>query len=306
MSNAKNRFAVELLCRFLRQSGACFLLRKLLWRNRAAILLYHDPKPEVLDAHLAYLKRIARIVPLPELWGSFAQDPLAVITIDDGAIGNLALKDVFQRHGVRPTIYLTTGTICRSAGFWWNALGPGQNAEDFKRLENELRKKRLGELGFDETKKADPREAIPTEELSALAQWADLGAHTRFHPILTHCTDQECQAEIAGSKDELLPFGIALHDFAYPNGSFSDREAEFVKAAGFSSARTTDPGWNDPHTDRFRLKCIMIDDKASLDKFAVSLTGAPRLAKHFLATARASMRRQAQGQQSAPPAKATG
>jgi peptidoglycan/xylan/chitin deacetylase (PgdA/CDA1 family) len=303
MSKAENGFAVELLCRIIRKSGVCYLLRKFLWRNRAAILLYHDPKPDVLDAHLSYLRRVARIVPLPKLWSSFANDPVAVITIDDGAVGNLALKNVFQKHGVRPTIYLTTGTICCEAGYWWNALRPGQDVEELKLLDNQARKKLLQDMGFDETIKAVPRQAIPRSELHSLLEWADLGAHTRFHPILTRCTDQECQEEIAGSKDELLPFGIALKDFAYPNGSFSEREAGYVEAAGFRSARTTDAGWNDPQTDRYRLKCIMIDDEASVDKFAFALTGVPRLAKQFLATARAGSRSAAPSPESAPAAK---
>jgi peptidoglycan/xylan/chitin deacetylase (PgdA/CDA1 family) len=290
MSKPKNGFADELFFRLLRWSGICFLLRKCFWRNRAAILLYHDPKPEVLDAHLEYLKRVARIVPLPKLWASFSSRPLAVITIDDGVAGNLRLKEVFQKHNVRPTIYLVTGTIRHDAGFWWLSVGPEQDIEQLKRVDNQTRKKLLYSLGFEETKKAIPRQAVPSNELHALSEWADLGAHTRFHPILTRCTDQECQEEISGSKHELLPIGIELHDFAYPNGDYSDREAGLVKAAGFNSARTTDPGWNGPQSDRFRLKCIMIDDEASVDKFAVALTGIPRLAKHFFMKALAHAR----------------
>ncbi len=107
----------SLLGRICRLSGFCYLLRKAIWRNRAAILLYHDPKPDVIDEHLSYLKKFARIVCLPELWDSFGHEPLAVITIDDGAIGNLELRKVFQRHCVRPMLYLCTGTIRFGAGF---------------------------------------------------------------------------------------------------------------------------------------------------------------------------------------------
>jgi peptidoglycan/xylan/chitin deacetylase (PgdA/CDA1 family) len=245
-------------------------------------LYYHDPKPDVLDAHLDYLKRVARIVPLSKLWTSFSSGPLAVITIDDGHVGNLKLKEVFQKHNVRPTIYLVTGTICQDAGFWWLSVKPEQDIEQLKRVDNQTRKKLLYSLGFEETKKAIPRQTVPVDELSFLSDWADLGAHTRFHPILTRCTDQECQEEISGSRHDLLPLGIELNDFSYPNGDHSDREAEFVKAAGFNSARTTDPGWNGPQSDRFRLKAIYIDDEACVDKFAVQLTGVPGLARKFL------------------------
>jgi hypothetical protein len=57
---------------------------------------------------------------------------------------------------------------------------------------------------------------------------------------------------------------MELDQFAYPNGDYSEREMGFVKEAGFASARTCDPGWNDARSDRFRLKGICIDDEASV------------------------------------------
>lgn len=280
---SKRGFTVALVCRILRRSGICYLLRKCLWRNRAVILVYHDPKPAVIDAHLEYLGRVSKIVSLPELWSSFSNRPLAVIAMDDGAAGNFELKNVFQKHHVRPMLYLCTGTICSDGGFWWLSAGPEQQVKKFKTLENKVRKKLLHDLGFEETKKATPRQAVPVEKLRSLLDWADLGSHTRFHPILTRCEDQECQEEISLSKSELLPFGIVLNDFAYPNGDYSGREAGFVRDAGYRSARTCDPGWNCRKSDRFRLKAIMIDDNASVDKFAVQLTGVPALARSLFA-----------------------
>jgi hypothetical protein len=270
-----------MLCWILRRSGLCYLFRKYLWRNRAAILLYHDPKPAVIDAHLEYLEHVSRIVSFPKLWGSFSDGPLAAITIDDGAVGNLKLKDIFQKHHVRPMLYLCTGTICFDGGLWWRSVRSDQQVQKFKTLDNKVRKKLLYDLGFEETAKAVQRQVVPVERLRSLLEWADLGAHTRFHPILTRCEDQECQEEISCSREELLPFGVALNDFAYPNGDYSEREVRFVKDAGFESARTCDPGWNCSDSDRFRLKTIVIDDNASVDKFAVQLTGIPAIARRF-------------------------
>ena len=121
-----------------------------------------------------------------------------------------------------------------------------------------------------------------------MQDWADLGAHTRFHPILVTCDDEECWEEISLSRKELTPLvGREFDQFAYPNGDYSEREVGFVKQAGFASARTCDPGWNDAKTDRFRLKGIYIDDEASVDKFAVQLTGVPALARRLVAKLRA-------------------
>jgi peptidoglycan/xylan/chitin deacetylase (PgdA/CDA1 family) len=285
-AEGKNRIALEeLFCRILRWSGICYLLRKSLWRNRAAILYYHDPKPAVIDAHLEYLARVSRIVALPKLWSSFSKTPLAVITIDDGMVGNLELKEVFQKHRVRPMIYLSTGIISSGSGFWWLMLGPGQQGkiESLKLMDNTTRKKVLSDLGFEQTRKIAPRQAIAVEELHSMLDWADLGAHTRFHPILTKCEEQECKEEISVSREELLPYiGAELNHFAYPNGTYSDRETGYVRDAGFESARTCDPGWNGCQSDRYRLKAIYIDDEASVDKFAVQLTGVPAFARRLL------------------------
>ena len=252
-------------------------------------MFYHDPRPAVIDAHLKYLGRVSRIVPMPELWSSFSSAPLAVITIDDGMVGNLELKEVFQKHRVRPTIYACTGIVCAGGGFWWLSLGPSQpvKIENLKLLDNETRKNILYYLGFEQAQKITPGQAMAVEELRSVLDWADLGAHTRFHPILTRCEDQECQEEISLSRKELLPFiGVELNDFAYPNGAYSDREVGFVRDAGFRSARTCDPGWNCCKSDRFRLKAIYIDDGASVDKFAVQLTGVPALARSLFTKVR--------------------
>ena len=282
-----NKFALEeLFCRILRCSGFCYLFRKSLWRTWAAILYYHDPKPAVIDAHLEYLARVSRIVALPKLWSSFSKTPLAVITIDDGMVGNLELKEVFQKHRVRPMIYLSTGIICSGCGFWWLMFGSGahKKIESLKLLDNETRKKVLKALGFEQTRKITPRQAVAVEQLRSMLDWANLGAHTRFHPILTRCEDQECKDEISLSKKELLPFiGVELNHFAYPNGTYSDREIGYVRDAGFESARTCNPGWNGCQSDRYRLKAIYIDDDASVDKFAVQLTGVPAIARHLFA-----------------------
>lgn len=270
----------EVASRILRLSGIGFLFRKLLWRDRAAILIYHDPKPAVIDAHLRYLARISCLVSMPDLWGAFCGVPLTAIAIDDGAIGLLDLEPVFRKHRVRPMIYLCTGTISAGAGFWWLAARSEREVEQLKTLDNRSRQEALAAVGFDQAREVVPRQALPVEALRSMREWADLGAHTRFHPILTRCDPQECKEEIVASRTELEgAVGMPFLDFAYPNGDYSDREVEIVKAAGFRSARTCDPGWNSRDADRFRLKAFVIDDNASVDKLAIQLTGISAAAK---------------------------
>ena len=61
--SAQRLTSPELLYRILRLSGFCYLLRKVLWRNRAAILYYHDPKPDVMEISTSHILRRCR-----ELW----------------------------------------------------------------------------------------------------------------------------------------------------------------------------------------------------------------------------------------------
>jgi hypothetical protein len=190
-------------------------------------------------------------------------------------------------------LYLCTGTICTRGGFWWHALGQRlQQVENLKKVDNKVRKRILSELGFEQAETVAPRQAVPLEEIRSIWDWADLGAHTRFHPILTQCDDQECQEEISLSRQELLPFiGVELNDCAFPNSDSTDRRVGFVKELGFTSARTCDPGWNCLKSDRLRLKAITFDDDASVDKFAVQLTGVPALARSLFAKVRGPLTR---------------
>ena len=85
----------EVLSRVVSTLGLPRLTRATIGRRRAAILLYHDPSPEVVDAHLTHLRRRHALVSLDELVehlraGTFDRLPerAVAITIDDGHRGN--------------------------------------------------------------------------------------------------------------------------------------------------------------------------------------------------------------------------
>jgi peptidoglycan/xylan/chitin deacetylase (PgdA/CDA1 family) len=90
--------------------------------------------------------------------------------------------------------------------------------------------KSLGETGY-----------MTVEQLKALAaDGQEVGGHTRTHPHLSALTLEEQQNEIAGSRQDLLALGINAKSFAYPYGEHNDETLAAVRAAGFTSARTTD------------------------------------------------------------------
>ncbi|QCP51763.1 polysaccharide deacetylase family protein [Trinickia violacea] len=278
----RNGLLKELIASFLIASGIAWLTRVLLWRDRTAILLYHDPDPDTLDRHLTYLRTICDLVPLDALAQSSAGRPRAIITLDDGHAGNAALLPIFLKHKVRPTIFLCSRIVGRRRTHWW--LHPWAEQAGIERLKRLLNSQRLNELhvgGFSQDGD-DQATGLSLEQIEAMQPFVDFQSHTRFHPILTRCDIRECANEITDSKREVaaLAKGACVH-FSYPNGNYGAREIEFVKAAGYKTARTCDVGWNDSRTDPFRLRTIIITDDASPSWFAAQLTGIPLFLRYL-------------------------
>jgi len=263
----------------IRWSGLAWLARQAVARRRVGILMYHDPRPDELDAHLSYLGRRYSFISLDALvdaleerdFSALPRAPL-VITIDDGHRGNAELSGVLRRHGVRPVIFLTTGVVGTDEPFWFKTVGP-RESERLKRLPNEARLAALAALEPGPPP-AGPQ-ALGLEDLRALAPLVDFGAHTRTHPSLTTCGDEHCRHEIGQSKADVERMtGRPCRHFSYPNGDYSVREARVARACGFRSARTADPGWNGPTTDPYRLRILSASDGASLTRLIADLSGA--------------------------------
>jgi glycosyltransferase involved in cell wall biosynthesis/peptidoglycan/xylan/chitin deacetylase (PgdA/CDA1 family) len=264
------------------------LTRRLSSGRRAGILLYHNPEPETLDRHLAYLSEQHEFVPYSAVaaavatgdWSAVPPKSLA-LTFDDGHAANVRLVPVLERYGAPATIFICTGIVGTGRRFWWtlDELDAGErdrlmNVPDAERLA------RLAELaGWTPVREYDGvPQALSVSDLEALAGRVSLEAHTRLHPILTMCGDEEAAAEIEGSKADVERLtGGSCTAFAYPNGRYGPRELDLVKRAGFRSARTIETGWNDPETDPFRLRVLGMPDNASLNVVAAQSTGLPFL-----------------------------
>jgi peptidoglycan/xylan/chitin deacetylase (PgdA/CDA1 family) len=108
--------------------------------------------------------------------------------------------------------------------------------------------------------------AMTPEELRAFAgtPGVTIGAHTRSHRSLRHADAAAQEAEIAGSRDDLVAWlGVTPTSFSYPFGvpgaHLDDAVVARVRAAGFSLGVTTTPG-QVSRADRFRLpRCVVPD-----------------------------------------------
>jgi peptidoglycan/xylan/chitin deacetylase (PgdA/CDA1 family) len=275
----------------IRYSAIPFLVTNLFARNKVAILVYHDPNPQVLESHLKYLSKKYNFIPLSKLvdaihsknWTDIPQKSL-VITLDDGHKGNIDLMGVFRKNKINPTIYLCSQIVNTHRHFWFKLrdinpqyLKKYSHAERLELLEKDNDFTSLKEFPESE------RHAMNSKEVALAKDFVDFQSHSRFHPVLTTSTDEDCKNEIFKSKKELETLsGKSCKHFAYPNGDYAEREIELLKAAGYLSARTIDVGWNDASTDPYKLRAISITDDASINLLAAQLSGITIFLRHLL------------------------
>lgn len=268
-------------------------------RRRVAILLYHDPRPDLIAEHLEYLCRRHVPIPLEVLvqaleTGDWTEIPPAavVLTIDDGLRGNAELADVFRSYGVTPTIYLCSALVGTTRRFWF-AL-PGLDPEPLKLLPDEERLSILATShGFSPEREAAEAvaEALSRAEIGAMSDAVAFGSHTATHPILPRCNGATAEREIQASKGDVEDLLARPCDhFSFPNGDYGERELKLVRTAGYRSARTTDIGWNGPGADPYRLRVLTRDaDHMSVPLLALHLAGIA-VVKESLQRARARLR----------------
>lgn len=263
-----------------------WLVRHAKARRRVTIVVYHDPDPDVLARHLDWMARRYNFVTLDAVadalesrrWHLLPHYPL-VVTVDDGHRNNTRLADTFHAYGVRPTIYLCSAIVGTDRPYWWKTAAADRlGAGALKLVPDPERRRLLAEAGDDPDRPGRDRQAMTWPEVRVLTNDADMGAHTRTHPILTHCDDASCRTEITDCR---LEIEARLHKpcshFAYPNGDVGEREITIARLAGYRTARSIDAGWNGPGDDPFRLKAMPISDGASVSWLAVQITGIPAL-----------------------------
>ena len=94
----------------------------------------------------------------------------------------------------------------------------------------------------------------------------EIGAHTHSHTNLTVLTMDEARAEIEQSQEVLSNLGIEdVNSFAYPFGAYNDDIKSLVAELGFTSARSTDGGFNtNENFDTYALKRINMGPEITL------------------------------------------
>jgi peptidoglycan/xylan/chitin deacetylase (PgdA/CDA1 family) len=117
----------------------------------------------------------------------------------------------------------------------------------------------------------------------------EIGSHTATHPILTNVDAGRLERELRESRARLedeLHRRVDL--FCYPNGSLNAEVRQAVRRAGYMCAVTSDPGFNDDHSDVFALR--RISTEGDLPRFIQSTSGFEHLKIRMLHGATAARR----------------
>lgn len=245
-------------------------------RNRAALttVMFHrvlpdaDPRaaganpaytvtPQELDDCIRFFKQCYAVIGLDELEARLAhgrslpERPL-LITFDDGWSDTVEhALPVLQTHGVPAVVFVATGHVGRTEGFWQEEMfdvvmtaegGVPERAAAavaaMDRLAPELRAERLAA----QPRRPLPRRMADAAELAALARAGiAIGGHGHSHDPLTRVADP--QAELRACRDTLARLGLGGERpaFSFPHGQASPALIAAARAAGFGLCFTSAP-----------------------------------------------------------------
>ncbi|MDP2804609.1 MAG: polysaccharide deacetylase family protein [Gallionellaceae bacterium] len=150
---------------------------------------------------------------MPYLRGE-KQGRVAVITFDDGYVDTLEdALPILQKNNFSATCYFISNKI--------------------------------GQYNQWDAGKLNVRKALMSE--GQILKWhgagMEVGAHSRTHPRLTGCTDDELKNEIAGSKTDLEKLiGQPVTQFCYPYGDLDERVVSATREVGYDAATTVQRG----------------------------------------------------------------
>jgi peptidoglycan/xylan/chitin deacetylase (PgdA/CDA1 family) len=298
--------------------GAVHLIRQ---RNRSKvrILMYHRFHGDAgrLAEQCQHLSRHYHPISLSELADADrAGEPLPpnslAITVDDGYGDFRHAFPVFQRFGLKVTLYVVSGFAAGDLWLWPDQLlylfenssprkteipVPGGKvhldladagaafatfSQAMIAMKDEDRLtllQRLPELLNVELPTEAPERfaALSWSELKGMAaQGLDIGAHTATHPILAKL-ESGLEAEIAGSKASIEDAtGVPVRHFCYPNGRRVDVSAPAIALAeksGYQTAVLSESGFAGPPYSLFELKRLGADPEFPLPYFKRHVAG---------------------------------
>lgn len=166
--------------------------------------------------------------------------------------------------------------LTRKTNGWLKQHSEAKKLELVKQIISTLN---VNEADFDIPDTMKPLNATTIQEMQS-SGLVEFGAHTRTHPILSECSDDELMQEITGSIADVKQLADSgCPHFAYPNGGakdFNGRVLDILQESGIETSVTTMIGENNLSSERYLLKRIGVFQGLSFDQFKTNLQPARR------------------------------
>jgi len=257
------------------------------------ILAYHEVERSNFATHINYLKsngfKIVSMDILADYWEKKKSLPpkSIALTFDDGWQSNYSqVFPVASAHQIPVLIYLVSQIYVSGIKPLFFILAELISAgiknvpdeESLARMDDHTRNNIISQLKTDYNNRVNRSHSLSVEEIKEMLNsgFVSFGSHTATHPDLNNITETEVKKEIFESKTDLELFlNQSIDHFAYPKGCFLPQHFDIIKNAGYKTAVTTVPGWNNPEkgTSPFELRRIFMSAKDDVSVLAAKLSG---------------------------------
>ncbi len=222
--------------------------------------------------------------------------PFCLLTFDDGKrSGFTETAPELERLGIPAVFYVVTKFLTDGAPLWFDryeairrSLGytpPGLESVTLKELPIAVINERLDRA----YSKYKVKPHIDSEDTRPMS-WGEarelarrgftLGSHSLRHAILTRETQAVALADIEQSIAEVsAEIGTKCPTFAFPNGNYTARLAQYALECGVQTAMTTEPYWLDKSIPMWRLPRIQLfgNNTASRIELKLAVAAAGRI-----------------------------
>lgn len=252
-------------------------------------LYFHNPSKVLFEQTLKWLiKQRVNFISTEQLLGYFttqSEIPMSsvVLTVDDGWRDNKEnLIAIANQYKVPVTIFITTEPVLKQKPYWWtfnqqiNEDGIGfMKTSKLKTWTNIERITYLNGYGYSNAFSNEAMDENDVREADR-SKYVFIESHTVSHPILTKCSDEEAEDEIRISKKQLEEIlGRKIKGFAYPNGSYGEREVALLKKHGYQYGYTTKSGYITLEANRclYSLPRIEVMEEVSFTENLCRMSG---------------------------------
>lgn len=260
-------------------------------RNKKYItsVYFHNPSKQLFDKCVKwFINNGFKFLSADELYDIIVSkktlnSPTVIFTIDDGWRENKEnVVSVVNKYKIPVSIFVVSDMIQNKKRFWWSYIEEAnmnlKTNISIKALKSITNESRIEVVEKSKLYATHCRESLTEIELKEINknEMISIGSHTVTHPILTKCDNLTSRNEITISKISLEKIlNTPIMHFAYPNGSYSEREVNYLKECGYKMAFTTKPEYIkiDSMPDLFEIPRFDVLENVSFLENICRMTG---------------------------------